>query len=201
MNKKTFPWLFLLCLGGGIIFGTVFFFCFGAQIGFPWYWALICAALGLFFAVTFYFVWRLVEKFSKPFSLENVKAQRKLLEYESMRAVPYEEKVCAYMDYGRGLRQEFCETCLYFEQERIHAAFCHFGKIYTLDIPYRTLSAAVIAFKNHMILVSDEVGYIPFLLKERTPRLKELFTEKEIPYEEEEPLETEESRLIERKPK
>ena len=75
----------------------------------------------------------LVEKKSKPFTFENPKAQAKLTEYETARGILYEQMFCVFMYYGWGLKQEVCETRLYFEQEGIHAAFCYFGKIYIIS--------------------------------------------------------------------
>ena len=117
------------------MFAIPFFFGFGAEIGYPWYWALICLGLGLVWAVAFYFIWIIVEKFQKPFSFENPKAQAKLTEYEATRDVPYEQIFCAFMHYGKGLKQEVCETRLYFGAEGIHTAVdtCGFVPRESLD--------------------------------------------------------------------
>ena len=51
MDKKTNIVFYLLCLGGGLLFGLVFFLAFGADKGFTWDLALICLIGGLFFAL------------------------------------------------------------------------------------------------------------------------------------------------------
>ena len=169
MEKKFRKKFFLICLAGGILFAIPFFFGFGAAIGYPWYWALICLGLGLFFATAFYFVWIIVEKFQKPFSFENPKAQAKLIEYETTRGIPYEQMLCAFMHYGKGLKQEVCETRIYFESEGIHTAFCHFGKIYHFDVPYKTVVHMSLENEKILVIQPKDVGSLCFSIKETSP--------------------------------
>ena len=178
MDKKFRKKFFLICIVGGILFAIPFFFGFGAEIGYPWYWALICLGLGFVWAVMFYFIWIIVEKFQKPFSFENPKAQAKLTEYEASRGIPYEQMFCAFMHYGEGLKQEVCETRVYFETEGIHTAFCHFGKIYHFDIPY---SAVVhMSLEDETILIIQLTDVVPLYvsIKESNPEKLAWLTEK-----------------------
>ena len=169
MDKKFRKKFFLICLVGGVLFAIPFFFGFGAEIGYPWYWALICLGIGLVWAVAFYFIWIIVEKFQKPFSFENPKAQAKLTEYEATRDVPYEQIFCAFMHYGGGLKQEVCETRLYFGAEGIHIAFCHFGKIYHFDIPYRAVVHMSLEDERLLVIQAMDVGSLCFSIKEASP--------------------------------
>ena len=162
------------------MFAIPFFFAFGAEIGYPWHWALICLGLGLFFAIAFYFVWIIVEKFQKPFSFENPKAQAKLTEYEASRGMPYEQMFCAYMHYGEGLKQEVCETRVYFETEGIHTAFCHFGKIYHFDIPYSAVVHMSLEDETILIIQLTDVAPLYVPIKETTPEKLAWLTEKAI---------------------
>lgn len=180
MDKEFRKKFFLICLAGGILFAVPFFFGFGTEIGYPWYWALICLGLGLFFATAFYFVWIIVEKFQKPFSFENPKAQKKLLDYETALNIPYESKFSAHMHYGKGLKQEVCETCIYFQTDRMHIAFCHFGKIYSFDILYTEIDRAFIADENIFVINSAEVGDAVFSIKTITSKLKEILVKKGV---------------------
>jgi hypothetical protein len=167
-----------MCLVGGIVFAGVFFIGFGSAIGYPWYWALICLGIGLFFAVTFYFVWLIVEKLQKPFSFENPKAQKKLLEYDAMRHTAYECKFSAYINYGKGLKQEVCEASIYFEPDHIHIAFCHFGKIYGFDVPYGIIESTSIEDDRIFVINTAEMGCLAFAIKNDISRLRELLMEK-----------------------
>lgn len=180
MDKKFRKKFFLICLAGGIVFAIPFFFGFGSAIGYPLYWALICLGLGLFFAVGFYFAWIIVEKFQKPFSFENPKAQKKLLDYETMGNVSYEFKVSAYMNYGKGLKQEVCETSIYFEAEVMHIAFCHFGKIYSFEVPYKSIEGAVIEDDRILIIHASEMGSGAFSVKDAVPQLRDVLMKKGI---------------------
>ena len=174
MHKKFRKKFFLICLAGGILFAVPFFFVFGSQIGYPWYWALICLGGGLFFAIAFYFVWIIVEKFKKPISFENPKAQKALFDYETAFNISYEAKFSAYMNYGKGLKLAVCETCIYFQIDRIHIAFCYFGRIYSFDIPYAAIDKAFIADEKIFVINSAEFGDAVFSIKMITPELKEI---------------------------
>ena len=178
MDKKFRKKFFLICLVGGVLFAIPFFFGFGAEIGYPWHWALICLGLGLFFAIAFYFVWIIVEKFQKPFSFENPKAQAKLAEYEAARGVPYEQMFCAFMHYGEGIKQAVCETRLYFETEGIHTAFCYFGKVYHFDIPYRAIVRMTLEDERILVIEAMDVGPLCVSIKETTPEQLAWLTEK-----------------------
>ncbi len=183
MDKKFRKKFFLICLAGGIVFAVPFFFGFGSAIGYPLYWAFICLGFGLFFAVAFYFIWIIIEKFQKPFSFENPKAQKKLLDYEATRNASCGFRFSAYMNYGRGLKQEVCETSIYFEAEVIHIAFCHFGKIYSFDVPYPSIKSAFIEDDRVLIIQASEFGNMVFSVKDFIPQLQEALTERGI-YEE-----------------
>ena len=175
MNRKKFLYI---CLAGGVLFAIPFFFVFGSQIGYPWYWALICLALGLFWAVAFYGIWIIVEKFQKPISFDNPKAQQMLLDYEGAFGQPYEHKFSAFMNYGKGLKQAICETCLYFEKEKIHITFCHFKKIYSFDIPYEKIEGAFMENDNILVIEALDIGCLVFSIKNRTTELRDLFVAK-----------------------
>ena len=164
--KNTF---FLICLCGGMIFGLIFFLTFGASGGFSWWLALLCFGMGVAWAVAFYFIWILVQKKSKPLTFENPKAQAKLTEYEIARGVPYEQVFCAFMHYGEGLKQEVCETRVYFETEGIHTAFCHFGKIYHFDVPYRAVVHMSLEDERLLVIQAMDVGSLCFSIKEASP--------------------------------
>lgn len=125
-----------------------------------------------------------MEKIQKPFTFENPKAQKKLLDYETIRNTSYECKFPAYMHYGKGLKQEMCETVLYVETEGIHIAFCHFGKIYSSDITYETIERAVFKQEDFLIIRVRESGNIVLSVKDSIPQLKELLAEKNICFEE-----------------
>lgn len=184
MDKNFRKIFFLICLGGGILFALPFFFGFGAEMGYSWYWALICLGGGLFWALAFYFIWLLVEKFQKPFSFENPfknpKAQKKLLDYENLREETYVYRLCAYLHYGKGLKQEICEACIHFEKEKINIAFCHFGKIRTLNIPYERVESAFIIDEGDLVINSPETGHLVLFLKDEASQLKQLLIEKGI---------------------
>lgn len=182
MDKKFRKKFFLICLVGGILFAIPFFFGFGAEIGYPWYWALICLGLGFVWAVMFYFIWIIVEKFQKPFSPENKRAQQKLLAYENARSEAYEHKFSAFMNYGKGLRQEICETCIYFEHDKIHIAFCHVGKVYSFDIPYKAVDKALV-FGNVLTINSSAIGDTAYAIKQISSKLIELLNEKGLYHE------------------
>ena len=175
--------LFLLCLCGGIVFAVTFFLGFGSTIGYPWYWALVCLGIGLFFAVSFFFVWLLVEKHQKPITFENLKAQKKLLDYEIEQKIVYEHKFTAHMNYGEGLKQEVCEACVYFQGERVFVTFCHFGKVNTVDIPYSTIDNTVIDEGLLIIFTANAGDFIAFI-KEPYEMTKEALTSKGMKFEE-----------------
>ena len=173
--KKTF---FLICLGGGVLFGALSFLAFGADGGFTYWLALLCFGMGLVWAVAFYFIWMLVEKKSKPFSFENPKAQAKLAEYEAAHGVPYEQMFCAFMHYGEGIKQAVCETRLYFETEGIHTAFCYFGNVYHFDIPYRAIVRMTLEDERILVIEAMDVGPLCVSIKETTPEQLAWLTEK-----------------------
>ncbi len=164
--KKVF---FLICLCGGVLFGLLFFLSFGASEGYSWWLALLCFGMGMVWAILFYFIWMLVQKKSKPFSFENPRAQAKLAEYEASRGIPYEQMFCAFMHYGEGLKQEVCETRVYFESEGIHTAFCHFGKIYHFDLPYEAVVNITLEDEKLLIIQAKDVGPLCFSIKGATP--------------------------------
>ncbi len=164
--KKTF---FLICLGGGVLFGALFLLTSGASEGFTWWLALLCLGIGMVWAVAFYFIWMLLEKKSKPFTFENPKAQAKLTEYETARGIPYEQMFCAFMPYGEGLKQAVCETRLYFGNEGLHTAFCYFGKVYHFDIPYRAMVRMTLEDERILVIRAMDVGSLCFSIKETTP--------------------------------
>lgn len=164
--KKTF---FLICLGGGVLFGALLFLTFGADGGFTWWLALLCFGMGLVWAVAFYFIWMLVQKKSKPFSFENPKAQAKLAEYEAARGVPYEQLFYAFMPYGEGFKQAVCETRLYFESEGLHTAFYYFGKLYHFDIPYSAMMEMTLEDQRILVIRAKDVGPLCVSIKDMTP--------------------------------
>ena len=173
--KKTF---FLICLCGGIAFGLIFFLCFGADAGYSWQLALLCFGMGIAWAVAFYFIWMLVQRKSKPFTFENPKAQAKLTEYEATRGIPHEQMFCAFMHYGEGLKQEVCETRIYFEAEGIHTAFCHFGKIYHFDVPYKAVVYMSLEDEAILVIQATDVGSLCFSIKETAPEQLSWLAEK-----------------------
>ena len=183
MDKQFRKKFFIICLIGGLVFAIPFFFVFGSAIGYKWYWAVICLVGGLFFALAFYFAWTLMEKFQKPLSFENKKAQQKLLEYEVARNNPYEYKFSAFMNYGKGLKQEVCETVLYFEENKIHVAFCHFGKIYSFEISYESIDLAVIENNKILVINTQEFGSVVFSIKNFNEKLEDAFIFKGLPLE------------------
>lgn len=168
MSKTKF---FLVCLGGGVFFAISFFFGFGSNIGYPWYWALICLGTGLFFAVSFFFIWLLVEKNQKPISFENIKAQKKLLDYETKDNIIYEHKFNAHINCGKGLSQEVCEACIYFQAERIFVTICHFGRVSSFDIPYFTIDNTVID-TGVLIIYTSNFGDLIAFVKDSREKLK-----------------------------
>lgn len=177
MDKKFRKTFFLICLGGGGVFAVAFFLIYGAAVGYSLVLALLCLGGGLFFALAFYFVWILLEKFEKPFSFENPKAQKKLLDEEMRCNTGFEQKFCAYMNRGKGLRQAVCETCIYFEPEKIHIAYCYFGKIYKFDIPYATIGRTFIS-GSLLVVESSAAESVAFAVKDELPRLRKLLLEK-----------------------
>ena len=169
MDKKFKKTFFLICLGGGVLFGASFFFPLGASKGFSWWLALLCFGMGMAWAVAFYFIWVLVQKKSKPFTFENPKAQAKLSEYEAAGGIPYEQMFCAFIHYGEGLKQAVCETRIYFETEGIHTAFCYFGKIYNFDLPYKEVVHMSVEDERILVIQATDVGSLYFSIKETTP--------------------------------
>ena len=165
MDKSFKKIFFLICLCGGMLFGLIFFLPFGASVGYSWRLALLCFGMGIAWAVAFYFIWMLVQKKSKPFTFENPKAQSKLTKYEAFRGIPYEKMFCAFMHYGKGLKQEVCETRIYFETEGIHIAFCHFGKIYHFDVPYCAVVHMSLEDEKILVIQATDVGSLCFSIK------------------------------------
>ena len=169
MDKRVKKIFFLICLGGGVLFGAMFFLPLGASLGYSWEMVLLCFGMGMLWAVAFYFIWMLVQKKSKPFTFENPKAQAKLAEYEALRNIPYEQMFCAFIHYGKGLKQAVCETRIYFESEGIHTAFCHFGKIYHFDVPYKTVVHMSLENEKILVIQPKDVGSLCFSIKETSP--------------------------------
>ena len=179
MDKDFRKRFFLICLGGGLVFALVFFLIgFGTDTISLLNRALICLFGGTIWAVMFYFIWLLVARPQKPSSFENPKAQRKLSEHLTVRGQPCRLSCQAYINYGKGLRQEICESCICFEEEIIHIAFCHFGKVYSFDIAYEKVIGAVVTDDNILIVNSAEYGNTVFFVKDPTPQLKEFLVEK-----------------------
>jgi hypothetical protein len=108
-------------------------------------------------------------QFKRPFTFENPKAQAKLKEYEAARGIPYEQMLCAFMQYGAGLKQEVCETRIYFETEGIHTTFCHFGKIYSFDVPYQAVVHMSLEDEKILLIQATDVGSLCFSVKETSP--------------------------------
>ena len=73
------------------------------------------------------------------------------------------------MHYGEGLKQEVCETRVYFEAEGIHTAFCHFGKIYHFDLPYEAVVNISLEDEKILIIQAKDVGPLCFSIKGATP--------------------------------
>ena len=73
------------------------------------------------------------------------------------------------MYYGAGLKHEVCETRLYFETEGIHTAFCHFGKIYHFDVPYRAVVHMSLEDETILVIQATDVGSLCFSLKGTSP--------------------------------
>ena len=181
MDKKFRIIFFFICLGGGILFAIPFFFAFGSTSGYTWDVALICLGGGIIWAVLFYIVWIVVEKFAKPFSFENKKAQKKLLNFETAHNLPYERRFFAHMSCGKGHRQEVCEAHIYFQADRIYLLFCHLGKIRDRNIPYQAIDRAYVTDGNVLVINSSELGNSTYSVKNTTPRaLIEVMVEKGI---------------------
>ena len=178
MDKKFRKTFLLICLCGGMLFGLLFFLTFGAGVGYSWFLALLCFGVGMVWAVAFYFIWMLVQKKSKPFTFENPKAQAKLIEYEATRGIPYEQMLCAFMHYGAGLKQEVCEARIYFETEGIRTTFCHFGKIYSFDVPYQAVVHMSLEDERILLIQATDVGSLCFSVKETSPEQLTWITEK-----------------------
>lgn len=136
MTKGFRKLFFLICLGAGALFGVLFFLLFGAEEGYSLSFAGICAVGGAFFAIAFYFIWIFTERFQKPFTFENPRAQARLLAYETEYNLPSERRAEGFLPFGKGLRQEICETFLYLCSNHIRIVFCHLGKIHTVKILY-----------------------------------------------------------------
>lgn len=185
MDKNLRKSFFLICLTGGILFSVIFFLLFGAAYGYSLKLSVICFCGGLFFALAVYFISILT---AKPHSFENPKAQKKLSDYETIRNAPYECKFPAYTKYGSGLKQEICETCVYFETDKIHIAYCHFGKIYSFDIPYPEIDRTWITKEDVLLIDSTKIGYTACIMKSITPKLKETLINKGV-YKEPDDLE------------
>ena len=147
MDKKFRKTFLLICLCGGMLFGLLFFLTFGAGVGYSRFLALLCFCGGMVWAVAFYFIWMLVQKKSKPFTFENPKAQAKLKE----------------------LKQEVCETRIYFETEGIHTTFCHFGKVYSFDVPYQAVVHMSLEDEKILLIQVTDVGSLCFSVKETSP--------------------------------
>ena len=169
--------IFLIGVFGGILFAIPFYLVFFTANGFSWKIVLISVAIAAAFSVIFYFVWMMIEDFVKPFSIENPKAQKRLADYEKKRARPYELRVEAYVNHGKGLKEEFCETVMYFEKSKLHIAFYHFGKIKSFDILYKNIETA---FIHGEILVIDAKTYgsSSYCIKKITPELREILISK-----------------------
>ena len=178
MDKRVKKIFFLICLGGGVLFGAMFFLPLGASLGYSWEMVLLCFGMGMLWAVAFYFIWMLVQKKSKPFTFENPKAQAKLAEYEALRNIPYEQMFCAFIHYGKGLKQAVCETRIYFEKAAIHTAFCYFGKIYHFDIPYSAILNMIFQDDKILIIEAKDVGGVCYSIKQTAKEQFAWLTEK-----------------------
>lgn len=131
--------LFFICLAGGLSFGALFFILAGIEAGYTWFLAGLCFGGGLLFCALFFLAWLLVQKFSKPISFENERAQAKLEENEGAFEEPFEEKFSVFLPYGKGVKQAVCEAFVYLFRERLLVACIYFGKTLSVEFDYASI--------------------------------------------------------------
>ena len=137
--------LFIICLAGGFLFGGLFFVAFGADVGYSWTLAWICAVCGLLFGIVFFIIWPIVQKLSKPMTFDNPTALKKLQECEQYFEPfdIFEARFHARSPQGRGLKSEVSETYVYLFSQKLHIVYWHFRAIYSIDVEYSGLIAYV----------------------------------------------------------
>lgn len=175
MSKKK---LFCICLLGGLAFGVLFFIFFGIEAGYGWVLAVGSLIGGLAFAVLFFLAMLVAQKFSKPVSFEDKKAQARLQENESTFYGNFRKKFSAFLPYGKGLKQAVCETAVYLFPDKLRIVFCHFKKLYTADFAYRDIIKVVTEGQFIEIhSIGDEGCSAFFELKEEETRFAEMLTD------------------------
>ena len=175
MDRKK---LFYICLGGGLVFGLLFFAFYGIEAGYGKFLAFCSIAGGLIFGLLFFVIMALVLKFSKPVSFEDKKAQAKLQENESTFYGNFKEKFPAFLPYGKGLKKAVCETAVYLFSDKMKVVFCHFKKLYTGDFPYKNLIKVVMNGQmTELYSIGDEGCSAFFMLMEEGTHFAEMLTE------------------------
>lgn len=182
-KKKVDRWhkrlIYLIGLFGGILFSMPFYLWMFDNYGFSWTIVLITVGIALGFSVLFFFTWIIIENFVQPFSIENPRAQKKLAEYQSKRQTHFEYRVEAYMNYGKGLKEEFCETLMFFEKNKLHVAFYHFGKIRSFDMLYTKINSIFIR-GDILVINGTGIGSRSYSIKNNASELREYIAKKRI---------------------
>ena len=160
MNKRSKRKLSFIDLGSGILFAALSFLFTGASCGYNLIYALICLLGGLIYSLLFFLV-----NTVKPYSFEDKKDQNKLLDYESDQKVSYELKVSALMRFGKGIKSQFCETNLYFQEDALLIVFCHFRRIKEIVIPYSDIISAYHLENRLLCIYAEGYGHISFKTK------------------------------------
>ena len=188
MDKKFKRIFFYICLGGGFLFGLIFFIIMGHDLGYSWQIALLCFGGGLIWALLFYYIFGFFQGFNKKITYENKKAQKQLQEAEENYNLTYDYKFYGYVFFGKGLGQAICESTVYFLKDQIFIVFVYFKKIKTLTLPDEHLIKTRI--DEDLLFMSFDTGeqlVVKMKFDEDTTkdRLKFVLTEKQYHLEEE----------------
>ena len=124
--------------------GGLFFVLFGIEAGYSWFLAGLCAAGGLSFTVSFFAIWTVVEKHSKPkpVTFEDPRAQKRLQEDEQNFSA-YEARYHGRIPVGKGLKSAVCEAYLYLLPDKLRISYVYFRKIRVLEFGYGELAAEI----------------------------------------------------------
>lgn len=151
-NKK---WISgVLC---GTLFAVLYFVITGIVSGFTWWTLLASVACGIVFAL----LGRLIK--IGEFNPNDKRAQKQLEEYAATLGLVSEHRYSGFIFRGEGIRQAYCESLLFFLDDRICILHWYFRKLYKADFPYEKLRTAYLNDKN-FIVSTDDFG-VGFILK------------------------------------
>ena len=141
----------------GTSFAALSFVVSGLTSGFAWWKLLPCTASGIIFA--------LLGRFIKigEFNPSDKRAQKQLEEYAATLGLVSEHRYSGFIFRGEGIRQAYCESLLFFLDDRICILHWYFRKLYKADFPYEKLRTAYLNDKN-FIVSTDDFG-VGFILK------------------------------------